>query len=580
MFDTVLVANRGEIAVRVIRTCRDLGVRPVALYSDADREALHVRLADGAVHLPGVAPAETYLNLPAVIEAARRGGGRGRPPRLRVPVRTGRRRRGRRRGRAVVGGPATGGHSGGGRQDPGPAAGRGGGRRRSVPGMLEPVSAPGDVLAFAETPRLPRGDQGGRRGRWARAEGGPPPRGGRRRLESAIREAAAYFGCDDVYLERYLPRPKHIEVQILAPAPGPADRLGVRDCSLQRRHQKLVEETPPPLFAASGRAMGEAAVEVADACGYVNAGTVEFLVDDDGPASTSWRSMPGCRWSTRSPRRSSASTWSPPAPDRGRRARSAWPTEAPRAPRGHAIECRINAEDPSREFRPGPAGSRARVEPGGPRGRVDSGFGEGDEVPAGVRQPAREAGRRWAPSREQARRRALRALDDFGSRGCRPRSPPTGSCSSTPNSWPGTYSTRTVESGALDALVAPPAEARPAPPPRATVSVGGQAASLWNPAIAASIASGRGATAADGSVVAPMHGTVLKVLVAAGDEVGAGAPVAVLEAMKMETVLAAPFAGRVAEVAAEPGEVVEASDVVVRIEPSSATPDGGPTPSG
>jgi acetyl-CoA/propionyl-CoA carboxylase biotin carboxyl carrier protein len=576
MFDSVLVANRGEIAVRVIRTCRDLGVRAVAMYSDADEGALHVRLADEAVHLPGVAPAETYLNVPAVVEAAEAVGVQAVHPGYGfLSERADAAEAVAAAGLVWVGPP--------------PEAIRAVGDKirarrlaeeagvASVPGTLEPVRDRADVLAFAETHGFPvaikaAGGGGGRGLKVAhRAEEVDAA------WESAVREAVAYFGSEDVYLERYLERPKHLEVQILAPRPGRAIALGVRDCSMQRRHQKLVEETPPPRHAELAEAMGNAAAAVADVCGYANAGTVEFLVDDEGAffflevnarlqvEHTVTEEVLGidlvaCQLRI-------AAGEDPGLP-------------ADLAPRGHAIECRINAEDPAQRFLPGPGRITRWVEPGGPGVRVDEGYREGDEVPAAYDSLLAKLVV-LAPSREEARRRALRALDDFVIEGVPTTIPAHRILLEHAEFVAGDHSTRTVESGALDALVPPLREPRPSPPARATVSVGGQAASLWNPAIAASIASGGGLAAADGSVVAPMHGTVLKVLVAAGDEVGAGAPVAVLEAMKMETVLVAPVAGRVAEIAAEPGAVVEASEVVARIEPApAATPGGGPTPSG
>jgi acetyl-CoA/propionyl-CoA carboxylase biotin carboxyl carrier protein len=574
MFDTVLVANRGEIAVRVLRTCRDLGVRAVALYSDADEGALHVRLADEAVHLPGVAPADTYLNVTAVVEAARGAGAQAVHPGYGfLSERADAAEAVAAAGLVWVGPP--------------PEAIRAVGDKirarrlaevagvASVPGTLEPVRDRADVLAFAESHEFPVA---------IKAAGGGGGRGLKvaQRVEdvdaaweSAVREAVAYFGSEEVYLERYLDRPKHLEVQILAPGPGRAIPLGVRDCSMQRRHQKLVEETPPPRHVELTEAMGQAAAAVADACGYVNAGTVEFLVDEEGAfyflevnarlqvEHTVTEEVLGvdlvaCQLRI-------AAGEDPGLPEA-------------LTPRGHAIECRINAEDPARRFLPGPGRITRWVAPGGPGVRVDEGYGEGDEVPAAYDSLLAKLVV-LAPTREEARRRMLRALDDFVIEGVPTTIPAHRVLIEHPEFVAGDHSTRTVESGALDALAAAPREAGPAQAPRATVAIGGQAASLWNPAIAASIASGGGA-AADGSVVAPMHGTVLKVLVAAGDEVAAGAPVAVLEAMKMETVLAAPVAGRVAEVAAEPGAVVQASEVVARIEPAPATPGDGPTPTG
>src|SRR6266542_671086 len=340
MFRKVLIANRGEIAVRIARTCRELGVGVVALFSDAETGSRHVALADEAVHLPGVAPSETYLNVAAIIRAA---------------VDT--------RAEAV--------HPGYGflSERAGVAP---------VPGTFDPVTDPREVLRFGDDHGYPvvikaAGGGGGRGLKVARDAGEVEAA-----LESARREAKAYFGSGDVYLERYLERPKHVEIQILAPKPGQAMWLGARECSLQRRHQKLLEETPPPRFADRVPAMGEAAVAVADACGYANAGTVEFLVEEDGSfyfleinarlqvEHTITEEVLGIDLVAEQLRIASGD----PMGLSGRP-----------EPRGHAMECRINAEDPSRGFLPGPGLIRRYHEPGGPGIRVDSGFGEGDEVP-------------------------------------------------------------------------------------------------------------------------------------------------------------------------------------------------------
>src|SRR6185503_4186258 len=251
----ILIANRGEIAVRVARTCRDLGVEVVAVHSDVDVGARHVAVADQAVHLPGVAPAETYLNVRAVIEAARSTGAEAIHPGYGfLSERADAAESVQAAGLVWVGPPA----------DAIRAAGdkvmarrlADGVRVEPVPGTLDPVAGAEEVVGFGLRFGFPvaikAAGGGGGRGLKVAATPEEVPAA----LESAVREAQAYFGSSEVYVERYLAHPKHVEVQVVAPGPGQSLWLGARDCSLQRRHQKLVEETPPPLFADLVPAMG------------------------------------------------------------------------------------------------------------------------------------------------------------------------------------------------------------------------------------------------------------------------------------------------------------------------------------
>jgi acetyl-CoA/propionyl-CoA/long-chain acyl-CoA carboxylase, biotin carboxylase, biotin carboxyl carrier protein len=564
MFDKVLVANRGEIAVRVARTLRELGVAAVAVYSDVDAGARHVAVADESVHLAGVAPAETYLDVGAIIDAARSTGAQAIHPgygflseRADVAEAV------NAAGLVWVGPPP----------DAIRAAGDKVRARRlaesagvvPVPGTLEAVREPEEVVAFAGRHGYPVAIKaaGGGGGRGLKVAHGPQEVPSA--MESAVREAQAYFGSGDVYLERYLARPKHIEVQILSPEPGRALWLGARDCSLQRRHQKLVEETPPPLFDDLVPPMGDAAVRVANACGYANAGTVEFLVDmEDGAfyflevnarlqvEHTITEEVLGIDLVAEQLR---IAAGDPLGLD-----------QAEIDPRGHAIECRINAEDPSRGFLPGPGTITRYREPGGPGIRVDSGFGEGDEVPRAYDSLIAKLVA-WASTREGARRRMLRALDEFVIEGIPTTMPAHRLLLRRPDFVDGSYSTRTVEEGgALDPLMAP--TVAPATDTTSVVlMVAGTAARLWNPAMAGSVPSAtrRSAGSGLGSVIAPMHGTILKVLVTEGDQVEAGDPVAVLETMKMETRVAAIGPGTVKEIMVEAGDVVEEGEILAAI---------------
>ncbi len=583
MFSKILIANRGEIAVRVARTCRELGVTVVAVYSDVDREARHVALADEAVHLPGSAPADTYLNVQAVIDAALSTGSQAIHPgygflseRADVAEAVG------AAGLVWIGPPPEALQAAGDKVRARRLAESAG--VSVVPGTLEPVRDIEEVHAFGERHGYPiaikAAGGGGGRGLKVAASGGEVEAA----FGSAVREAEAYFGSADVYLERYLRRPKHVEIQILAAAPGQTMSLGARDCSLQRRHQKLAEETPPPRFVEAVPRMGEAAVRVADACGYVNAGTVEFLLDaeavaeEDRGAETAGPPFHFLEINARlqvehtiteevlgvdlvaAQLRIAAGDplgFGPEDLRPGGRLE----------PRGHAIECRVNAEDPRRGFLPGPGRITRYREPGGPGIRVDSGFGEGDDVPAAYDSLIAKLVA-WAPSREEVRLRMLRALDEFDIEGIPTTIPAHRLLLGHPEFVDGSYATVTVEEGALEGLEAlkgrKAQDGQAEAGPGGVLLVAGTPARLWHPAIAGSVsAATRSGPGPDrGQVLAPMHGTILGVLVSVGDQVEAGDPVAVLEAMKMETRIAAPASGGVKELLARPGDVVEAGQVV------------------
>jgi acetyl-CoA/propionyl-CoA carboxylase biotin carboxyl carrier protein len=569
VFGKILIANRGEIAVRIARTCRELGVATVAVYSDADARARHVAAADEAVHLPGVSPTDTYLNLEAVVAAATATGAEAVHPGYGFfSERADAAEAFTDAGVVWIGPP--------------PEAMRAVGdkvaaRRLAseaavsvVPGTLQPIEGEGEVHAFGEANGYPiaikaAGGGGGRGLKVARSADEVAAA-----LESAVREAEAYFGSREVYLERYLERPKHVEVQVLSPAPGRAMWLGARDCSLQRRHQKLIEETPPPRFAEVVPAMGSAAVAVANACGYVNAGTVEFLVDSGGSfyflevnarlqvEHTITEEVTGLDLVACQLRIAAGE-------DLGL-SQSDFDPGGRLAPRGHAIECRINAEDPARDFAPEPGRITAYDEPAGPGVRVDSGYGEGDEVPGAYDSLVAKLIAR-ASGREEARRRMLRALREFRIEGIPTTIPAHLSLLEHEEFGDGTYTTRTLEAGALEGL-APAASAEAPTDQQAVLLVGGLPVRLWNPGMAASAphASARtGRGAANGVVASPMQGTILEVDVAVGDAVEQGDPVAVLEAMKMETRVAASRSGAVTAVHVAAGQVVEAGQPIAEI---------------
>ena len=559
MFSKVLIANRGEIAVRVARTCRDLDIGAVAVYSDVDEGARHVRAATEAVRLPGAIPSDTYLNVAALLDAASATGVEAVHPGYGFLAED------HRFARAVgdagltwIGPPP----------DAIEAAGDKVRARRLaidagvdvVPGTTDPVDA-GGVRAFGAAHGYPLAIKaaGGGGGRGLKVVHGPGEIA--ESLDATRREARAYFDSDDVYVEGYLRAPKHLEVQILGVQRDEILWLGIRDCSMQRRHQKLIEETPPARFEHLAQPMGRAAVALARACGYANAGTVEMLVDDAGRfffleinarlqvEHTVTEEVLGIDLVACQLRIAAGDEMGL--------------TQEDVRPRGHAIECRINAEDPGRGFRPAPGRLERIVEPSGPGVRVDSGYGSGDEVPA-VYDSLISKLITTGETREQARQRMLRALSEYEIVGL----PTTISAHllllDAEAFVAGTHTTETAEQGSILSSLEETAAIDEAETDRVLV-IGNHEARLWNPAMARSKSGMESARASDGAVRTPMHATVLKLMVDVGDEVAAGDALVVLEAMKMETVVRATHSGTVAEIGAAGGQTVAAGQVLVTL---------------
>ncbi|MGH2786354.1 MAG: acetyl/propionyl/methylcrotonyl-CoA carboxylase subunit alpha [Actinomycetota bacterium] len=556
MFARILVANRAEIAVRIARTCRELGVDTVAVYSDADAGARHVGVAAGSVRLPGVAPADTYLNAPRLVEAAvSRGceavhpgygflaesadfarlvldaglGWIGPPPDAIVALGD---KISARRLAAEAGVPV-------------------------VPGLFDPIANGDEVREFAAEHGYPVA---------IKASGGGGGRGFRvvhdredvdGALASVVREAAAYFGSVDVYVERYLDSPKHLEVQVLAPDPGNALWLGVRDCSFQRRHQKLVEETPPPRFAERMQDMGEAAVALCKTAGYVNAGTVEMLVDGEGDfhflevnsrlqvEHTVTEEVLGIDLVACQLKIAAGDPLGFGQTDL--------------APRGHAIECRINAENPARGFTPAPGMLTRYTEPDGFGVRVDSGYEAGDEIPGAYDSLIAKVVT-WGADRDEARSRMLLALGEFVIEGVPTTIPAHEILLENEDFIAGSHTTTTVEAeGVLDPLAQESASAESLTD---VLMVGGRPVRLWNPSMSAFASAAVHGVNEGGEITAPMQGTILSVAVEPGRYVEAGRPLMVLEAMKMETTITSPAAGRVVEIRVEPGQSVRAGEIL------------------
>jgi acetyl-CoA/propionyl-CoA carboxylase biotin carboxyl carrier protein len=591
-FNKVLVANRGEIAIRVMRTCRELDVTTVAVYSELDRDAAHVRYADEAYALGGQTATESYLNTDAIIDVIGRSGAEAVHPGYGFFAENADFARAiSERGATWIGPPPEAIEVMGDKISARTSSASAG--VEAVPGTLEPVTSPKEVVAFGDQHGWPVAIKAafGGGGRGMKVVDGPDD--AQAALDSAARESQAYFGRPETYLERYLTRPRHIEIQVFCDTHGNAVWLGERDCSTQRRHQKLIEETPAPGIADDVRAaMGEAAVKVAKACGYVNAGTVECLYQD----GEFWFLEMNTRLQVEHCVTEMVTSLDLVAEQlrvaAGERLSF---TQQSVERRGHSIECRINAEDPAKKFLPSPGTiSRLRV-PSGPGVRWDAGYDEGDTISQFYDNLIGKLVV-WGTDREAARHRMLRALRELDVGGVRTTTPADLVLLDHPDFVAGDHSTKWVEEEVDPASLA---GAAPAPVPVSSeanadrerleertipVEVEGKRFSVrvWLPEAATGAdAAPRGAGAGrvskprlaaggggggDGTVSAPMQGTIVKVLVAQGDAVEPGQALLVLEAMKMENHINAERGGTVKEVRVAAGDTVGTGDVLIVIE--------------
>ncbi len=411
MFSKILIANRGEVALRVIRACKEMGIETVAVYSEADRDCLHARMADEAVCIGPAPSAQSYLSMPNIISAALTTGAEAIHPGYGFLAENARFARAVADSGLVFIGPSP------------EAIERMGDKSVAretmmeagvpcVPGSKGAVDTVEDAMSFAEETGFPvlikASAGGGGKGMRVVPEAGQLAA----QFAAAKNEAAAAFGDDTVYLERYLLRPRHIEIQVLADTHGNAVHLFERDCSIQRRHQKLVEEAPSPALTPELReAMGEAALRAVRAVDYVNAGTVEFLLDTDGsfyfmemntrvqvehPVTEQITGVDIIKEQIRIAA--------------GERMKHA--TQESVELRGHAIEFRINAEDPAHDFRPNPGEVKVFNPPGGFGVRVDSHLYSGYRVPPHYDSLLAKL-IVWGETRDEAVARARRALDEF-----------------------------------------------------------------------------------------------------------------------------------------------------------------------
>jgi acetyl-CoA/propionyl-CoA carboxylase biotin carboxyl carrier protein len=592
VFEKVLIANRGEIAVRVIRTCRELGIATVAVYSELDRDALHVRLADEAYALGGQSPAESYLNTDAILGVVQRSRADAVHPGYGFFSENADFARAIASGGAIFIGPP-------------PEAMEVMGDKISsrlaaesvgvagVPGRSEPLVAASEVVTFGEEHGWPVAIKAafGGGGRGMKVVAGPDEAAAA--MESAQREATAYFGRNEVYLERYLEWPRHIEMQVFADRHGNALWLGERDCSCQRRHQKLIEESPAPGFPDDVRqAMGEASIRVCRACGYEGAGTVEFLYDDG--------SFFFLEMNTRLQVEHAVTELVTGLDLVALQLRVAAGepiglTQADVAGRlrGHAIECRLNAEDPAGgRFLPSPGRISRFRPPGGFGVRTDTGFDSGDTISQFYDNLIAKV-IVWADDRDTARRRMQRALAETVVEGVATTIPAHQAILAHPDFVAATHSTRWVEERLDLSGVAPAAgsagetaettgaERRVLREVDAEVDGRRYRVKLWVPdsgdgssggttgattrASGRSRSSGAPVTGGDGRVTVPMQGTIVKVLVSEGDAVESGQTICVLEAMKMENPITTDRAGNVKELKVKVGDALGAGDVVAVI---------------
>ncbi len=583
MFRKVLIANRGEIAVRIIRTLREMGIVSVAAYSDADRHALFTATADESYHLGPSPAALSYLDVDAVLAVARRAGVDAIHPGYGFLSENVQFAKAVEESGIAFIGPSLGAL----RTMGDKVAARAAVSELGVPlvpGSEGEVTGLGDARAVGRRIGYPlavkaSGGGGGRGIRvvWKEEELADA-------LEAARREAQSYFKNPGLYVERYFPEPRHVEVQVLGDRRGTLVHLGERDCSLQRRHQKLIEESPSPAVNPNLRSrLGAAALSAARSVAYDSAGTVEFLLAPDGdfyflemntriqvehPVTETVTGTDLIREMILSAAGERISL-----------------TDDVEYLRGHAIEVRINAEDPRNQFRPTPSAIESYREPGGPGTRVDSGVSAGYSIPPDYDSLIAKL-ICWAPTREEARARTLRALHEYSVVG--PATTigfadaalrhPVFAAGDVTTSFMDRFGDGIVEnmrdtpSGSLVSASTESGDFRSfevevdrrlfrvrVKEEQSTTSHSGRNVNRSRSQKARPVESGP-------ELISPMHGTVVGVHKQPGDQVQSGEAVVTLEAMKMENDIRAHKAGTVVRVMVQIGESVESGQGLLRIE--------------
>ncbi len=579
----VLIANRGEIAIRVARACRDAGIASVAIYADPDRDAMHVKAADEAYALGGSTAAETYLVVEKILDIARASGADSVHPGYGFLSENA------EFAQAVIdagliwiGPPPQAIRDLGDKVSARHIAQRAGAPQ--VEGTPDPVQHADEIVEFARTHGLPIAIKaafggGGRGLKVARNLEEIPEL-----FDSAVREAVAAFGRGECFVERYLDNPRHVETQVLADQHGNVVVVSTRDCSLQRRHQKLVEEAPAPyLSEAQVDELYRASKAIVKEAGYYGAGTCEFLVGVDGtisflevntrlqvehPVSEEVTGIDLVREQFRIADGEALGFTDPPL-------------------RGHSFEFRINGEDPGRSFLPGPGVLTVWNPPSGPGVRLDAGFTSGDVIGGNFDSLLAKLIVTGA-TREQALERARRALDEFEIDGIATaltfhRAVVRDPAFATDDSTPFSVHTRWIETefdNQIPAYSGAPADVEePEERHSLTVEVGGKRVEVVLPGGISFGGGGHagpkkapkrsakksGSAASGDSVAAPMQGTIVKVAVEEGQTVAAGDLVVVLEAMKMEQPLTAHKAGTVTGLTAEVGSTVPSGTVLLEI---------------
>ncbi len=592
LFSTVLVANRGEIALRIMRACKELGLRTVAVYSEADRDALHVRYADDAYLIGPPPPTASYLQIDTLLAIARRAGADAIHPGYGFLAENAAFARACEAAGIIFVGPTS------------AAMERMGGKVSArneaiaadvpvVPGTTAAVETVDEVLRLGAELGYPLAIKasagGGGRGLKVAAHADEVAAA----FASAKREAAAYFKHDEVYVEKYIADPRHIEIQILADAHGNVLHLGERDCSIQRRHQKLVEESPSPALTPAMRAhMGAAAVRLAQRVGYTGAGTLEFLfeagqffflemntrIQVEHTVTEAVTGIDLVKWQLRV----------------AQGERLPW-TQQQINWHGHAIECRINAEDPAAGFRPALGTLTAYQEPHGFGVRVDSGYKQGDTIPQFYDSLVAKL-ITWGQDRAEAIARMRRALADFTIEGVRTTIPFHQLVMDNPAFAAGAATVRFIGEQITDAqLAALTLPELPAVNDAGTstgartfeVEVNGRrfqvrvagtevAAVAATNGVAATQTARReraparrkhAPTADPDAISSPIQGTIVAVRVQPGAQVEPGTVLFVVEAMKMENEITAPRAGTIKELRVAERAAVQAGDILATLEP-------------